>query len=152
MKTKIYILYILLLYCGIGRLHAQSKLYDQFSNMNNVTTVYLSKSLLNFAPNVEGLNIQKVARELDYIVIISSEDKAAIRKLKSVTSSISKSNDYEELMKVKDGDDRVVFLIKTRNNKVKELIMLSDEIDEYTIIQMVGDINLEDVKNLTNNK
>jgi len=120
--------------------------------MNNVTTVYLSKSLLNFAPNVEGLNIQKVARELDYIVIISSEDKAAIRKLKSVTSSISKSNDYEELMKVKDGDDRVVFLIKTRNNKVKELIMLSDEIDEYTIIQMVGDINLEDVKNLTNNK
>jgi len=120
--------------------------------MNNVTTVYLSKSLLNFAPNVEGLNIQKVARELDYIVIISSEDKAAIRKLKSVTSSISKSNDYEELMKVKDGDDRVVFLIKTRNNKVKELIMLSDEIDEYTIIQMVGDINLEDVKNLTNHK
>ncbi|MDD4608789.1 MAG: DUF4252 domain-containing protein [Bacteroidaceae bacterium] len=147
MKLKRYLLVLLFMAC-VGAISAQSQLYDKYSEMENVTTVYLSKAMLGFTPSVDGLNMTKVAKKLDAIVILTTEKKETAQLLKADLVKLLSTGVYKALMKVKDEGDHVSFMIKEKDNKVQELLMLVEEKEEMTVIQMIGDINLEDVQSI----
>lgn len=147
MKSKIIIL--ITLFIGVlVSVSAQSKLYDKFSDVDNITSVYLSKTLLRMGSNIDGLDIKNVANDLDCLIVLSSETKEGMARLKSETTSISKAKGYEELMRVRDGGDNVSFYIKVKGDSVNELIMFVEEPDEFVIIQLTGRIQLEDLQGI----
>jgi hypothetical protein len=53
----------------------------------------------------------------------------------------------EMLMKVKDGETFVNFFArKGKNGNITELVMLTEEPDEFVIIRLLGNFTMEDIE------
>lgn len=156
MKRLIYIL----LWTVIGLLPAQAQntIFDQFSNEKNVTYVNISKTLLSMMPegelDLEAMDLKSVINELDRIQILTCEEDANLAsRIRKACASFKKAP-YEEMMQVKDKGETVTFYILPQaQKKIKELIMIVDdkELEEFTIIQLTGNISISNLQSLTEN-
>ena len=150
MKNKI--LWFLLLICCSCATFAQNKLFDKFAEMDGISSVYISKAMLQMMPdnmNMNGINISNISGKLESIQILTSEKASIAKIMREETAYIAKDKSFEELMKVKDDDSRVTFYIRRGGDKIKELVMLVDEKLDFVIIRILGDMTLKDIQNLT---
>jgi hypothetical protein len=54
-------------------------------------------------------------------------------------------------MIVRDGDTDVDFLIKEKNGKISDLLLVVDEPDEFVIVSISGEIDLKTISKVTKN-
>ena len=92
--------------------NAQVKAFEKYSDMKDVSYVYISKYMLsmagkNVAPTVPGIDIKTLANKLTGIQIITTEHKAAQKKLKSDVKSIMEKDKYELMMQMNEEDTKV---------------------------------------------
>jgi hypothetical protein len=131
---------------------AQQSFFDKYAEMEGVTSVYISKSMLSLLPNVNstvnGIHIGDIANRLDNIQILSSDESAIISKLRKETASINTQNGYEELMRVREDGEKTTIYFKDKKGKKKEFVLLVDEKDELTIISIVGDLTLQEIQGM----
>lgn len=134
--------------------NAQVSAFEKYSDIKNVTYVYISKSMLNLVgmavPSVPGVNTKSIMGKLSAIQIISSEDKTAKSKLKANVASIIKNDKYELLMQVDDNDKVYIYHKESKNQSV--IVMQTDNDDALSVIVFSGKFTLDDVKKLTDNK
>lgn len=153
MKLKHVLLIILM--CCASIASAQNKLIEKFADMDGVTSVFISKSMLQMMPNMktEGIDIGGIAGKLESMLILTSEKASISNMMKNEIPSFTSNKSYEELMRVKDEGSRVTFYIKRKNNsKIGELIMMVDEHPQFVFIQIKGDMTLQDIQNITKGK
>eukprot|EP00825_Cyclidium_porcatum_P005505 TRINITY_DN12685_c0_g1_i1.p1 TRINITY_DN12685_c0_g1~~TRINITY_DN12685_c0_g1_i1.p1 ORF type:complete len:394 (-),score=47.96 TRINITY_DN12685_c0_g1_i1:599-1780(-) len=153
MKLK-HVLFTILM-CFASMTFAQNKLVEKFGDMNGVTSVYISKSMLQMMPNMktEGIDIGGIAGKLESILILTSEKASISNMMKSEVTHFAYDRKYEELMRVKDEGSKVTFYIKKKNNgKISELVMLVDEHPEFVFMQIMGDMTLQDIQKITKGK
>lgn len=153
MKLKHVLLIILM--CCASIASAQNKLIEKFADMDGVTSVFISKSMLQMMPNMktEGIDIGGIAGKLESMLILTSEKASISNMMKNEIPSFTSNKSYEELMRVKDEGSRVIFYIKRKNNsKIGELIMMVDEHPQFVFIQIKGDMTLQDIQNITKGK
>lgn len=153
MKLKHVLLIILM--CCASVVSAQNKLIEKFADMDGVTSVFISKSMLQMMPNMktEGIDIGGIAGKLESMLILTSEKASISNMMKNEIHSFNSNKSYEELMRVKDEGTRVTFYIKRKNNnKIGELVMFVDEHPEFVFIQIKGDMTLQDIQNITKGK
>ncbi|WP_321426152.1 DUF4252 domain-containing protein [uncultured Bacteroides sp.] len=153
MKLKHVLLIILM--CCASVASAQNKLIEKFADMDGVTSVFISKSMLQMMPNMktEGIDIGGIAGKLESMLILTSEKASISNMMKNEIPSFTSNKSYEELMRVKDEGSRVTFYIKRKNNsKIGELIMMVDEHPQFVFIQIKGDMTLQDIQNITKGK
>lgn len=131
---------------------AQQSFFDKYAEMEGVTSVYISKSMLSLLPNVNstvnGIHIGDIANRLDNIQILSSDESAIISKLRKETADINTQNGYEELMRVREDGEKTTIYLKDKKGKKKEFVLLVDEKDELTIISIVGDLTLQEIQGM----
>ena len=58
--------------------------------------------------------------------------------------------EYEELMRVKDKKTKANFYIRQQGELIKELIMLADSEENFSVIQLKGNFTLQDIQEITN--
>lgn len=152
MKRLIYTL----LCATIGLLPAHANIiFEKFANEKNVTYINVSKSLLSMMDGqleMETLDLKSVVDELDRIQILTCEDDAKlIERIRQEAVAVFQKSPYEELMRVKDNDETVIFYsLPQSEGKIKELILMVDENDgEFVLIQLSGNISISKLKNLT---
>ena len=152
MKRLIYIL----LCATIGLLPAHANIiFEKFANEKNVTYINVSKSLLSMMDGqleMETLDLKSVVDELDRIQILTCEDDVKlIKRIRQEAVAVFQKSPYEELMRVKDNDETVIFYsLPQSEGKIKELILMVDENDgEFVLIQLSGNISISKLKNLT---
>ena len=153
MKIK-HVLFAILM-CCTSIAFAQNKLIDKYADMDGVTSVFISKTMLQMMPNMktEGLDIGGIAGKLESIVILTSEKAAISNMMKSEMHNYTRNKRYEELMRVRDEGSHVTIYIKKKaNKKIGELVMFVDEKPEFVFIQMTGDMTLQDIQNITKGK
>jgi hypothetical protein len=152
MKTKTIIIALLMVLIT-GNCFAQNKLFDKFSEMEGVTSVFISKSMLQMMPGMKiqnGMDIRVFAGKLSGILILTSENQGIAKMMRSETAHFNNNPAYEILMKVKDDGSNVNFYVKKKSETlISELVMLVDEPDEFVIIQMNGNMTMEDIQKLT---
>ena len=152
---RIYILAILATVFSLFA-QAQQSFFDKYAEMEGVTSVYITKSMLNLLPNmsgsINGVNIGKFASRLDNIQILSSDEPAIISKLRKETADINTKNGYEELMRVREDGEKTTIYFKDKKGKKKEFVLLVDEKDEFTIISIIGDITLQEIQGMIQNE
>lgn len=148
---RTYIITLLFCLCSLVT-YAQDSFFDKFADMDEVTSVYISKSMLSLMPDMkaEGVNIGGVASKLDNIQILSCENPAVIAKLKKELQYISPKNGYEELMRVNSEGEKTTIYLKQKKNEKKEFVLINSEEDEFTIIVITGDLSLEEMKGIVN--
>lgn len=148
---RTYIITLLFCLCSLVT-YAQGSFFDKFADMDDVTSVYISKAMLSLMPDMkaEGVNIGGMASKLDNIQILSCENPAVIAKLKKELQYISPKNGYEELMRVNSEGEKTTIYLKQKKNVKKEFVLINSEEDEFTIIVITGDLSLEEMKGIVN--
>ena len=134
--------------------YGQQSFFDKYAEMDGVTSVYISKSMLSLFPkgqtNVNGINIGDIASRLDNIQILSADEQPIVDKLRKETSHINTRNGYEELMRVREDGEKTTIYFKDGKKDKKEFVLLVDEEDEFTIISIVGDLTLQEIQGIIN--
>ena len=155
MKTKIILTSLLLMF-GLMAVQAQnSDMFEKLSNHKDVTTVYISKSLLNMMPNLDtgGADIKSLAGKLEQLEIYNTNgNKEANSLIRKEVEALTKSKTYETLMKIKDGTDNVTFYAHKEKDRFKDLIMFVNEPDDCTIIRIMGNFTAEDIQKVMDSK
>lgn len=148
------IIAILLTICCVFS-YGQESFFDKYSDMDGVTSVYITKSMLSLFPqgktSVNGVNIGSIASRLDNIQILSSDQPDIIVKLRKETSCINKNNGYEELMRIREDGDKTTIYFRDKKKGKKEFVLLTDQKDELTIISIIGDLTLNEIQGIINN-
>ena len=135
--------------------YGQQSFFDKYAEMDGVTSVYISKSMLSLFPkgntNVNGVNIGNIASRLDNIQILSTDEQPIVDKLRKETSHINTRNGYEELMRVREDGEKTTIYFKDSKKDKKEFVLLQDAKNEFTIISIVGDLTLQEIQGIVNN-
>jgi hypothetical protein len=140
-----------------ANLSAQKNPFEQFTEMDGVTSVYISKNMLSLFPknaknmNHGGIDVGNFLHKLSSILILTTEDKNIGKRMVSLANNQVKGDNYELLMRVKsDDDDNVNFFMKGKPESIRELIMIVDgSDDESVILQFLGDFTLQDIQKMT---
>lgn len=151
MKTKKITLSILvLLFCLIG--NAQNNLFDKYSDLHNVSSVYISKTMIEMNPNLytKDVFIGKVAGQLDAVYIISTMDNGTKKDLRKDIDEFIQKGKYELLMKQKGVVSHSAFYVKRKGtDQVRELIMITDGAATLKFVSLIGDLTLKDIQKIT---
>lgn len=148
MKTKNILLILFL--CCTSLCFAQNKLFEKYSEMDNVTSVYISKAMFQMMPNIEtnGLNLMNMKGKIDGLQILTTENNSLKDKMRDDFKGLIGKN-HQELMRVKDGNTRATFYVKQKGDLISELIMLADTEGRFNVIQLLGNFTLQDIQDIT---
>jgi hypothetical protein len=154
MKAK-YLITALLCVASTAISFAQNnsnRLFDKYTDTDGVTSVYISKAMFRMMPGIEntGLNLMNMSGKIESLYILTTEKKALIPSIRKDFSQLVK--DHEELMRVRDGDTKATFYAHMKGDMVKDLLMLSDTEDGFTVIQLLGNFTLQDIQEITESK
>jgi len=151
------IIIILALTIATTTAFAQKNPFEKFTDMDGVTSVYISKNMLSLLPKqahmqYNGVDVGGFVDKLSSMLIITSENKEIAQEMISLANRGIKESNYELLMRVKSEDGELVnFFMKGKPENIQELIMIvEDEKDESVIMQLLGNFTLQDVQQMTN--
>ena len=152
MKTKRLVMIALV--CLLSSLvMGQKSLMERYANVDGVTTVFISKTMLQMMPNMNvhiNMNTKEMAGRLTGILILTTERRNLVQNLRRDTKEFFNNKTFEVLMTVKDEESLVNFYIKKKSDqRVSEMVMVVDEGDEFVLIQMTGDMTMDDIKKMT---
>ena len=87
--------------------------------------------------------------KIDGLQILSTERKELQAQMRKEFSGMI-GKEYEELMRVKDKGTKANFYIRQQGELIKELIMLADTEENFSVIQLKGNFTLQDIQEITN--
>ena len=148
MKTKNILLILFL--CCTSICFAQNKLFDKYSEMDNVTSVYISKAMFQMIPDMKtnGLNLTTLKGKIEGLQILTTQNNSIKETMRNDFESLIGKN-HEELMRVKDGKTRATFYVKQKGDLISELIMLANADNSFNVIQLLGNFTLQDIQEIT---
>ena len=129
---------------------AQDKLFEKYADKDNVTSVYISKSMFQMMPDnmrAGGLDLRNLKGKIHNLQILTSENKEVKEQMKADFDAVV-GKDHELLMKVKSDDTRASFFVKQKGEKISELIMLTDDEEDYVVMRLTGDFTIQDIRQI----
>jgi hypothetical protein len=132
---------------------AVDRIFDKYSGKEGYTTVYISSFMFNLINKLdiddpEYNEFKKATSGINSIRILTQDGKESQAFGKELLAQLPK-NEYQEMMKVKDGDEDVLFLAREDGGKVTEfLLIVSGGSDQDVLIAITGDIDLESLSSL----
>lgn len=147
---KRFYIFVVLTLCLFVNAFSQDDFFKKFADREDITSVYISKSMLRLMPNVQadGIDVGSVASKLDNIQILSCEKQEVVPLIRQELKYISPKNGYEELMKVNDEGEHTVIYLKETPGHSKEYILLCDEKKELTVVILKGSLSLSDIQGI----
>ena len=129
---------------------AQQELFKKYSDRKNVSSVYISKAMLEMNPSLftKDIYIGKAASQLNSVQIISTMDKMIKADLLKDIREMVKSSRYELLMKQKGTVSSSEFYVSRKGDKVKELVMITNGAATLKFVYLEGEMTTKDVQSL----
>ena len=133
---------------------AQKVFFDKYDDKEGISTVYISATMLKMMGNVKAGNkdISKVAGRLDYLQILSCERPSLIPSIKKSAQSIFNQQKYSIVMQVNEGGEHTTIYERHYPNGKNEFSLLAIERNEITIINLLGNISLQDIQGIAGGK
>ena len=125
--------------------------YQGFIDQDNSTVVQVSKLAFQMASEViSGSDDEDVQEVRDIISQVESFQLVKVDDLDNAQSEYSNgvgklSNDYDELLNVKDGSDRFSLHIDEDNGTIYELVGLGYDEGDFVAFSLVGEIPLDQI-------
>lgn len=138
-------LLLLSLFC-----QAQKNLFSKYDDLKGVTSVYISKAMIESNPNLfaKDVYIGKVSGQLNSVQVLSTMDNNVKKDLRKDLRSLVQSSKYELLMKQKGNVSSSEFYMNRKGDKVKELIMIIDGAATLKFVYLEGEMTLKDIQNI----
>lgn len=160
MNRKLIVLMIPLLLL-LQSLQAQEsaieKFYSKYMEDERFSRVYISPKMMQMAGgflnsnSVEGdddaAQMLSLISKVKGIRILSGEQVNGLNMFDEALSLLNR-NQYEELMDIKDKGSSLKFMVREESGRIKELLMVSGEEGEFTLMSMLGDFTYKDLNML----
>ena len=144
------ILLILLFSFAFNFVFAQQAFFDRYNDKEGVSTIYISATMLKMMGNVQAGNkdITRIAKRLDHIQVLHCERPSLVNSIRNAAFAYYKQAKYIVVMKTKNnGDDVTIYEKKYKNGK-NEYVLLTVERGEFTIVNLLGRVSLEEIQAL----
>lgn len=154
---KKFLLIPLLLVAFIIKVQAQDdaiqRFFSKYMDDDRFSRVYISPKMMQMAggflksnagTDKEAEDLGTLIQKVKGIRILSSEEVDGKTFYKEAMSTLSK-NKYEDLMVVEDKGSSLKFMVREEGGMVKELMMISGEDGEFTLLSMLGNFTYEDL-------
>lgn len=151
MKAIRYLLTILVVTISGFAAMAQNSIIDEITDMNGVSSIYISKTMLSkMKPSMIGdKRIAAIAHELSAITIIEIEKASTNTKIAQKISQLKNTTELELLTKIKDNGENTSIYAKQQGEKITMVILLMEEKKDINIIVLTGNISLKSISALT---
>ena len=141
--------------------YAQSSVFDKFEEMDDVTTVVITKEAFKMASKFGGNSAEAkeyvdMVKDLNNLKVFTTESSTIAKQMNDVVAGYLKSSKLTQLMRVKDKDANVKIYIKQGKdeNHVSELLMFVSDMQnkgnqEAVILSLTGEIDLNKISKIT---
>jgi hypothetical protein len=148
--------------------YAQSSIFDKFEDMDDVSSVIVSKEAFKMLAKFkgggeEGQEYLEMVQNLNSFKVFTTDKPEIAKQMNDVMNSYLKSSKLTELMRVKDDDTNVKIYIRQGKDEdhVSELLMFVSGVGKYmkdsdspvkvetVILSLTGDIDLNKISKLT---
>jgi hypothetical protein len=150
MKKLIFTTVLFITFTSVFGQKSIDALFDKYAGKDGFTTVTINGNFLKLIQcfDKDSDIDNAIPKGLTEIRILSQEDSSVTSDnfYKMVIKDIDLSA-YEEFMKVKEADQDLRMLVRTEGKRFREFLMIAGGKDN-AIIQIKGDISLEDAKKL----
>ena len=147
MKNIIFSLVVLCLPLSIfSQAKSIEEFYSKFKNNEDVTSINLSGELIKFVFTSADEETGKIANKISQLRVLIVEegsivnDKAYKQFLKNV-----KKDDFEELMRFKDGGDAVDFHLRVDGDIITDVLVTVYGKDGFVLLSLEGLFNFSDL-------
>lgn len=129
---------------------AQQELFKKYSDMKGVSSVYISKTMLEMNPSLftKDIYIGNAASKMNSVQIISTLDSKIKAELLKDIRALLKSSRYELLMKQKGTVSSSEFYVSRKGETIKEFVMVTNGAASLKFVYFEGDMTTKDVQNL----
>jgi len=150
MKAKIIIISILIALSGVCK--AQDHFFEKYVDMENVTSVSVSKAMFSLASNFmkDDVGTGNLLEGAEKLLILSTKDKRIRKRMEKDFSKLN-LNGYQNLLKVREKGSKVNFFGKIDKKKINNIIMECAEDTEYTLIIFLGTFDMDAIAKLSKN-
>ena len=120
------IIFTIVFIFAVTIISAQKNPFDKFTDMDGVTSVYISKNMMSLFPKDSnqygGVDVGNFVDKLSSILILTTENQKVGKEMLSLANSRIKDSNYELLMRVKSDDGELVnFFMKGKPDNIQEL-------------------------------
>ena len=142
--------------------YAQSGAFDKFEDMDDVTTVVVSKDAFRMLSKFKGnspeaTEYSKMVENLESLKVFTTENPQIANMMTTAVTNYLKTTKLTELMRVKDKDAHVKIYVRPGKdeNHVSELLMFVSDLNsksdkQAVVLSLTGDIDLNKISELTN--
>ncbi|MCD6201640.1 MAG: DUF4252 domain-containing protein [Bacteroidales bacterium] len=133
---------------------AVDQLFDKYGGKDGYTTVYITSKMFSMfsEAQLDDPEFNKMMNNLKSIRILATDDNAPSQEKVNFYDEIMKSlpvKEYEELMVVQQKDQKVKFLMKEKDGKVIELLLVVGGKDDNAVIDIRGIIDMKEIAQLS---
>lgn len=144
---------LLILICFSSSLFSQQclhKFHNKYKNEEDVTSVkvqgWMIKSVLAFTDDFEGEELAKKVTKLS-VLVIENRNPVSAKDLNKLVAEV-KTEDFEDLMTIREGTTNVRFMIKDNEKKIKNLLVIISDAEEFVLISLECNLRWDDLKNI----
>jgi hypothetical protein len=137
-----------------GQKDALDDFFSSYSDKDGYTSITINGDLFGLLKKFDDdPDLPDLDRKITSIRIVSKEGGCTFSgpDFYSDLKGIIRRGRYEELMKVKNPDEDLLFLVRTDRDVIKELLMVAYG-DHETVIQVRGNFTQDDVERFTQNE
>lgn len=138
--------------------NAQVQAFEKYSNVKDISYVYVSKTMLSMAMSrmepgsplvgsVPGFTVKGIMNKLSGLQVITSKTEAAGKVLKSETMAIVKNGKYNLMMQADNAGEKVR-IYDMEGKKQSVIVMITEESKETTVIVFSGTFTKKDIAGL----
>lgn len=148
---------ILILTVAVGQLSAQdaiSEFFGKYQDDLSFTHVSLNSRMFGLFTNLEvedeeDQEVLDAISKIKGLKILAKEDASNGKELYAEAFKLIPRQDYDELMSVRSEGNDMKFLIKEKGGTINELLMIMGGDDEFFILSLIGDIDLNQIARLS---
>lgn len=119
---------------------------DKHGKDDNLEVISIGKKMMEMMCNLVSDNpdLTEAIKGLETIRIVSSKDQDVNKEYyNSARKLLSKSKGLEELFSMDEEDEELAIMIRESKGDVKELILLSEQSEGFSLISISGTIDLD---------
>lgn len=143
MKRFLLLIMLLLPMSAMATLPEVDKMTGKYTSKEQASVVNISKQMLRMM----GRGIAGV-EHVDNIVMLSSDNKSAMKGIAKRTKKAAKKHKMENLAALNEGTTTTSIYTQISDNKITEALVLITEKNKTTLISISGNIPQEVVNNL----
>ena len=137
---------------AIGQNSAVDKVFDKYSGKEGYTTVYISSFMFKLLSKLdiddpEYNEFSNATSGISSIKILT-QDGGNSEAFGAELLKMLPRSEYQEMMKVKDGAEEVLFLAREEAGKITEFLLIVSGGGDDALIAITGDIDLESISSI----